>query len=325
MTPFDTIRFCGRSDIGQKRKNNEDNFGAFSGCGLFCVADGMGGGDDGEIASAAIVRGLDCVADALSPRNDRTLPRETIVGCVAKVVNSASTWIYNRAVNHHLNGCGSTFVCICFDASNPSVATALHAGDSRLYRIRDGNIEQLTKDHSAAEMFGAKGEQEINPMFRGMILRAVGIKQSVELERTSVEVKENDAFILCSDGLYRMIDEAHIAELTTADKDEAAIVASLVDAANESGGIDNISVVLLKVGKLPSPIGVDRSLPIPEINEATLSEDGSCKDASLSESDEQIGEIGCCEASDEGIEAHSRGMRLDWLRLFLARIRKWVT
>lgn len=326
MGSFSHIFSVAKSDVGRKRTNNEDAVGVWPNSGLFCVADGMGGGDDGEIASAAIVRGMDSVAGALSPRNDRTLPRETVVGCVTKVINSASAWIYNRAVDHHLTGCGSTFVCICFDAGNPSVATALHAGDSRLYRIRAGNIEQLTKDHSAAEMFGVKAEQEINPMFRGMILRAVGIKQSVELEMTSVDVRENDVFILCSDGLYRMIDEAHIVELATADEDDAvATVSSLVDAANESGGIDNISVVLLQVGKLPSPIGVDESLPIPEIDEAILSGVLSYRDTSLSESGERIGGIDCCEASDEGVEVHSRGMGLNRFGQFWARIRKWVT
>lgn len=264
MGSFSHIRFAARTDVGRKRTNNEDSLGVWPRAGLFCVADGMGGLDDGEVASSAIVGGLDGVAKTILPCEGRTLPFKTVLDCVSKSIDSVSAWLSDRAVDRHLKGCGSTFVGICFDATNPSDAMAMHVGDSRLYRIRAGKIEQITKDHSAAELIGAKDEREINPMFRGMIFRAVGMNRSVELEMTPVEVMENDSFILCSDGLYRMLNERRIAELVDEGKDEDTVVCSLVDEANNAGGEDNVSVILLKIGSLPPPLAIDASRAVPK-------------------------------------------------------------
>ena len=273
MGSFSHIRSAAKSDVGRKRKNNEDAVGAWPNFGLFCIADGMGGGDDGEIASSAIVRGLDGIAASIAPRRGGAHEHSAVLGLISQAINAVSAWIYERAVRRQLKGCGSTFVGICFDAANPSAAKALHAGDSRLYRFRAGDVEQLTKDHSVAAMIGAKDEKEINPMFRGMILRAVGVSRSVDLEMTSVEVKEDDLYVLCSDGLYRMIVEKRMAELVNASTDVDAIATALVDAANEAGGIDNVSVVVLRVGKLPPPLEIDSSLPLPQIGSFSFSEE----------------------------------------------------
>lgn len=268
MGSFSHIRFAARTDVGRKRTNNEDSLGVWPRAGLFCVADGMGGLDDGEVASSAIVGGLDGIAKAILPCEGKSAPFKTVLDSVSKSIDSVSAWIYDRAVDRHLSGCGSTFVGICFDAINPSAAMAMHVGDSRLYRIRAGKIEQITKDHSAAELIGAKDEREINPMFRGMIFRAVGMNRSVELEMTPVEVMENDSFILCSDGLYRMLNERRIAELVDEGKDEDTVVCSLVDEANDAGGEDNVSVVLLKIGSLPPPLAIDASRAVPKADAA---------------------------------------------------------
>lgn len=273
MGSFSHIWSVAKSDVGRKRKNNEDAVGAWPDSGLFCVADGMGGGDDGEIASAAIVRGLDGIAASIAPRQGNVYEHSAVLGLISQAINAASAWIYERAVSRRLKGCGSTFVGICFDAANPSAAMALHAGDSRLYRFRAGVVEQLTKDHSAAAMIGAKDEKEINPMFRGMILRAVGVSRSVDLEMTPVEVKEDDLYVLCSDGLYRMIDENRMTELVNASTDADAIATALVDAANKAGGIDNVSAVVLRVGKLPPPLKIDSSVSLPQIEPFSFSDE----------------------------------------------------
>ena len=254
MPHFQHIRHAALTDVGRKRKNNEDSFGEFPAMGVFCVADGMGGGDDGEVASAAVVHGLEAFAAGRPLPDAATYPVDELVAGVKSAVSGASKWIFERAKSRGLKGCGSTFVGVCFDASRPSSAVALHAGDSRLYRIRGKSIRQVTKDHSAAELIGAKDEDDINPMFRGMILRAVGIQPSVELDATPFDVREGDVVVICSDGLYRMVPEKKMVSIVREAGTPEKAVRSLVDAANAAGGIDNVTAVVAEVGPLPDPL-----------------------------------------------------------------------
>ncbi len=254
MGTFSHIAFSAKSDIGRKRKNNEDAFGTFPSLGVYCVADGMGGGDDGEIASAAAVGAVEKFVKAHPLPATAAYPVQSIVAGVRSAVNGASKWIFDRAKIRNLKGCGSTFVCLCLDPARPDEAIALHAGDSRLYRIRGRGIQQITKDHSAAELIGARNESELNPMFRGMILRAVGIQPSVEIDATPLPLKEGDSIVICSDGLCRMVPDKKIASIVRDNETPDAAVAALIAAANEAGGIDNVTVVLVKVGKLPPPL-----------------------------------------------------------------------
>ena len=251
MSAFTHIQFAAKSDVGRKRKNNEDSFGVFPESGVFCVADGMGGGDDGEIASAAVVKEVaTCAQSHVPPSNAGYFGRE-IASELSFSLNEASAWIFKRAKDRHLKGCGSTFVGVCFDATAPASAIALHVGDSRLYRVRGTSIRQITRDHSAAELIGAKDENAINPCFRGVILRAVGVQPSVEVEQTDLPLKEGDRIVICSDGLSKMVDDRKMAALVHASKTPSEAVEALVAAANEAGGTDNITVVVLFVGRLP--------------------------------------------------------------------------
>ena len=254
MGAFPHIRYAAKSDIGRRRTNNEDAFGAFPLSGIFCVADGMGGGDDGEVASAATVKAVERFTQECPISGKFTYPIEGIVSGVRSAVNSASSWIAKRTKEKGLKGCGSTFVSICFDAAKPKTAIALHAGDSRLYRIRGRSIEQMTVDHSAAELIGAKNDKEVNPIFRGMILRAVGIQPSVELERTEVPLKAHDRILICSDGLSRMVSDRKLLSIIRAGEDLETTADRLVAAANDAGGVDNITVELIEVGEFPMPL-----------------------------------------------------------------------
>lgn len=254
MGAFSHLRCAAASDVGRKRRNNEDSFGAFPEAGVFCVADGMGGGDDGEVASAATVRAVEkFVAGHPQPEN-AGYPAGTYADGLERAVCEASAWIFARAQERHLKGCGSTFVGVCFDATRPGEALAMHAGDSRLYRIRGRSMQRMTRDHSAAELIGAKNEDEINPMFRGMILRAVGVQPVVDIERTPVQVKSGDRLLVCSDGLYRMVPEKKAVSIVRESASPEEAVKSLVEAANEAGGVDNITAVLVEVGELPRPL-----------------------------------------------------------------------
>lgn len=253
MQGFTHLRYAAATDIGKKRTNNEDAFGVFPDHGIFCVSDGMGGGDDGEVASSATVKAVDAFCTAHPFPNGATYAIEEIVEGLRAAINSASAWICARAKEKNLRGCGATFVAMLFDAANPSSAIALHAGDSRLYRIHARSIQQITKDHTPAELVGVS-EKDINPIFRGMILRAVGIEPSVDIEATPVLINEGDRFVVCSDGLSKMVpDKKMLAILRSGTSPEAA-VKNLIAAANEAGGVDNITVVVVDVGPLPAPM-----------------------------------------------------------------------
>ena len=265
MKPFAHLRHAAQTDVGRKRKNNEDSFGVFPALGVFCVADGMGGGDDGEVASAAVVRAVELLAASARPPANTAYSSDDVADAIGGAVSSASKWIFERAAANDLKGCGSTFVGVCFDASRPSAAKALHAGDSRLYRIRGKSIKQITKDHSAAEMIGAKNEDEVNPMFRGMILRAVGTQPSVELEVTPFDVKEHDFVLICSDGLYRMVPEKKIVSIVRECAEPKDAVGRLIAAANEAGGIDNVTAVLVEVGPRPAPLPATDMPKVPRV------------------------------------------------------------
>lgn len=254
MDKFSHIKFAALSDVGRKRQNNEDSYGTFPQIGVFCVADGMGGGDDGEVASAATVHAVENFAKANPFKPNIAYTKDSLISGIRLAVNSASAWILNRAQEKMLKGCGSTFVGVCFDAGAPDNATALHAGDSRLYRIRGRAIQQITKDHSAAELIGAKDESEINPMFRGMILRAVGVQKSVELDATPFQVRQGDRILICSDGLSKMLADKTISAIVRESESVETAAKALVAAANNAGGLDNVTVVLLEVGKLPEAL-----------------------------------------------------------------------
>lgn len=251
MNAFAHISYAAKTDVGQKRKNNEDAYGVFPEAGVFCVADGMGGGDDGEIASAAVIKSVGDFALSHKPPVGVGFSASDVATGLSVSVNEASAWICSRAAERNLKGCGSTFVGIVLDATAPSEAIALHAGDSRLYRIRGASIKQITKDHSAAEMIGVKDEKSVNPMFRGMILRAVGVHPSVEVERTPLPLREGDRIVICSDGLSKMVDDREIAAIVHGGTSADAVADALVAAANKAGGTDNITAVVLFVGKLP--------------------------------------------------------------------------
>lgn len=233
------------TDIGRHRSKNEDALLDMPEKGLFCVADGMGGVKDGEVASQAVVDSLRkaFVADAGDKPQDRP---DTIKNAVSR----AGQWIKQHAIARGAPGAGTTVVVLLFDSHGQSSARAYHAGDSRLYRFRNGALTQITKDHSFAEAAGVKSEDDLPPMFRGLVTRAVGIEDSGELEETILEFRRGDIFLLCSDGLTRMVKESAICDMVGRNhlKKFEMLPQLLVKAANNAGGADNISVIAVKVG-----------------------------------------------------------------------------
>ncbi|MDO8631347.1 MAG: protein phosphatase 2C domain-containing protein, partial [Phycisphaerales bacterium] len=248
------------TDVGKKRSNNEDAAVRLPECGVFAVADGMGGAMDGEIASRAVI---DALSEAFSGRHSEGVPDfdQTKVLIREAAVN-ANAWIREHSESRGLSGTGSTVVALMFDAKDPARAYVVHAGDSRAYRLRGNALARLTTDHSLAAEVGIENEQSLGPMFRSMVTRAVGIKATVNLAETPVDVTEGDLFLLCSDGLTGMVPDDELSKLLRDNRGAEldALSGILVDAANRNGGVDNTTVVVVKVGSFPKP-----SKPEPEV------------------------------------------------------------
>jgi protein phosphatase len=243
------------SDIGRKRKNNEDACLRIDAHGVFLVADGMGGQSGGDIASETIITTLQEVFGKTSAEDDNTLPKRIAVFRAA--TNRASKWIKDFADEKVVGQMGSTIVALIVDPRDPHRAVGMHAGDSRLYRYRNGELKQITVDHSAVNAMAAKlgiPIEKVPAKYQNELLRAVGLAESVELEKTPVDVSSGDIFMICSDGLCKMVSDNAIAKIIKDGlrSDAQAIAQSLVNAANEAGGKDNVTVVIVKARDLSS-------------------------------------------------------------------------
>ncbi len=249
-TPFEFLSSAESTDIGYRRKNNEDSMLSLPSSGVFCVADGMGGAQGGEIASKAVV---DAIRKAFqeSPEANFALTAEAAATVFELALNEASRWIKERADGLGISGTGSTVVGIVFDRVMPSKGIALHAGDSRVYRLRDHQLVQLTKDHSVAAAAGLPNDSLLPPMFRGVITRAVGLEQNVILESTYFDVVAGDLFLLCSDGLDKMLSDRRILKILRRHQSDPLeqMVKNLVDEALREGGDDNVTAIVIRVSR----------------------------------------------------------------------------
>ena len=247
---FDYLSSAELTDVGRRRKNNEDSLIRLPEAGVFCVADGMGGVQGGEVASKASVDALHKEFTE-SPDAPFALTADASARLVERALNSASNWIKERAEGLGLNGSGSTAVALVFDRVTPSQGVALHAGDSRAYRLRDEKLVQLTVDHSVAAAAGLADDSSLPPMFRGVITRAVGLDRHVQLEATPFDVVSNDIFLLCSDGLSKMVSDRRLQKLLRkyGDGELSELARVLIEEALKEGGEDNVSVVVVRVAK----------------------------------------------------------------------------
>jgi PPM family protein phosphatase len=255
MTEYSHLTVVARTDPGRVRKNNEDAAVVLPEHGVLCLADGMGGGASGEIASAKVV---ECVAGAFEGAAAADpLPKkcQRIVDALQK----ASRWINQQAQDKGFREMGSTAVVLVLDAVRPGRGMVLHAGDSRAYRLRAGHVQQLSTDHSVAQAAGVSDAKAMPSIFRGVLTRAVGIQPSVMVELTPVEVQADDLFLLCSDGLSNMVQEKELQEilLQAGQRGLEGTALHLIERANAAGGSDNITAVL---GVVVARAGVDFSL-----------------------------------------------------------------
>ncbi len=234
----------GKSDPGLKRANNEDAFLVRPEINLFAVADGMGGAAAGEVASQIFI---DTAQEVFSVNSNR--PEQEKPTRVQEVFRLANERILQHAMEHpHHQGLGCTAELITFFDQNYVLG---HVGDSRAYLLRSGQLKQLTRDHSYLQEQIDQGllrpEEAKNHSLRHVILRAVGIDDTLALDLLRGKVFPGDLFLLCSDGLTDMVDDRDIKNILLASLRLDHKVEALIELAKSGGGKDNITVVLCEV------------------------------------------------------------------------------
>jgi len=247
----------GKTDVGRQRGHNEDAFVAEQDLDLFVVCDGMGGNNAGEVASALATTSLRnffrATAHGVIPgeelRGDQALTeaaRRLVMG--VRKANADVFEISSTRAEH--KGMGSTIVAMSVSRETSSVQVA-HVGDSRCYRIRDGKIEQLTRDHSligdALAWNPNLSEEELSMLPKNIISRALGLKQVVEVDIRSDPGLPGDIYLLCSDGLCGVVKDKQILEIILLSSDLAEACDSLIALANDAGGPDNITAVAVRL------------------------------------------------------------------------------
>jgi PPM family protein phosphatase len=248
------IRYAAKTDVGMKRTHNEDYFSLIEDEQLFIVADGMGGHAMGEVASKMAADTLGEFyqrtkdEDATWPyKMDRQLSYvENRLVCGIKLAN----WrIYEAATKDpRCKGMGTTLVSCLINGDKVYFAWV---GDSRGYRVRGGDIKQITRDHSLLEDYkeakpDMTDDEQKNFPHKNVITRALGMRDTVQVDIRHDSIEDGDSFLLCCDGVSGMVEDQKMKEIVRqANGDLERGVASLVDTANRNGGVDNITVILL--------------------------------------------------------------------------------
>jgi len=231
------VEHAALTDVGREREGNEDSFLELP--PLFVVADGMGGAEAGEVASRTVVEVFSEAAEA------GELPDS-----LEATVQTANERIHTMASQDPSKaGMGCTTTAVYAAGGR---LTAAHVGDSRLYRLRDGSFEQLTDDHSLVGGLVRLGqltpEEAENHPQRSVILRAVGVEPTVEVDILHHDLEPDDVYLACSDGLTGMVRDVVIAETLAMFSSLAEAADMLIELANAAGGRDNITAALFRIG-----------------------------------------------------------------------------
>ena len=240
----------GRTDPGKKRANTEDAFLVNDAMGLYAVADGIGGNEGGEVASRIAVETFGkAIPDLLNEKG--SVSTDAPSPALREAVIRANRAIYQvQSQNPGLANMGTTLTALLFRDNQACIA---HIGDSRAYLFRLGKLLQLTDDHSfVAEQVLAgtfTKEQARSSPYRHMITRALGIAEDARPDLVNHELKKDDKFLLCTDGLTEMVTDEEIAGILSASPPQEA-VENLLAAANAQGGVDNITAVVVWVNEV---------------------------------------------------------------------------
>jgi PPM family protein phosphatase len=244
----------GLSDVGRVRTNNEDSFRIVEALNLFILSDGMGGEAHGEVASAMAVDVINKVCESEKEDSGATVLDEAPANISSQTrllkgaVAQANFQIFQAAQkNPEQRGMGATITALWLKDTLLSIA---HVGDSRAYLLRSGNLQQLTNDHSLVAEQVRRGlitpQQAEESEMQSVLLRALGAHPEVEIDTDEVEIIPRDVLLLCSDGLTRMVTEPEIAGALQAETVPSAAAERLIALANENGGIDNVTVIVVR-------------------------------------------------------------------------------
>lgn len=241
------------TNVGMVRHENEDYLEINQKLGVAVLADGMGGYQAGEVASRLAV---DTILTELQTRAPQVVLADIHVSsglCYASLLLQQAILHANQAIwqaacsETNYRGMGTTVVAVWFYGDQLSIA---HVGDSRLYRLRDNELKSLTKDHSVLQQLIDVGlieeKQAWHAPNKNLITRALGVKEQVEVDLQEHKVQENDLYLLCSDGLNDMLQDGDILSILQSKNTATDIANQLVEMANQQGGRDNISVIIIK-------------------------------------------------------------------------------
>ncbi len=252
------VLVAGETNVGMKRTHNEDAFEVIDDERLYIVADGMGGHASGEVASKMAIETLREFFSATSQDPEATWPykmdkaRGYEENRLITGIKLANLRIHESAQREpRLRGMGTTIVGILVIDDGVLIA---HVGDSRVYRLRQGKLDMLTDDHSLLndyiKMKRLTEEEIANFPHKNVIVRALGMKETVKVDTRLDPPQPGDIYLLCSDGLCGPLTDAEIGEITASSNDLKAIASKLIERANANGGPDNVTVVLAKwIGK----------------------------------------------------------------------------
>jgi len=243
--------FCARTDPGLVRGNNEDSLTFDAPAQLAVLADGMGGYNAGEVASGMATAFIASELARWLGQAGKQAHGKDVQRAMQICVENANRSIFHAATtNAQYAGMGTTLVVAVFHQSRLILG---HVGDSRCYRFRDGQLFQLTKDHSLLQEQMDAGlitpEQAATSLNKNLVTRALGVDDSVLLEINEHRLESGDLYLLCSDGLTDMVDDVSLAHILASDRTMDAMADECIRQANEQGGRDNVSVLLVKVAE----------------------------------------------------------------------------
>lgn len=239
------------TDKGRKRPSNEDAVGYSIEEGIYVLCDGMGGAAAGEVASST----------AIEETMRRFIAREAgtpPLKAAEAAIGGANQAIFSRSQrDRKLRGMGTTLVAIVVDEQR---AWVLNIGDSRCYLLRDGRLQQVSRDHSLVDEQVREGRmnpvEALNSPYRNVITRALGTQNDVAADVFEIDTEPGDLFLLCSDGLTREIDDHLIEDILRLEAPLGELCERLIAAANEAGGRDNITCLLARAGQAPGLRGI---------------------------------------------------------------------
>ena len=240
------MRIVAKTDKGHVRNSNQDAYavGEFSDEVVWAVVcDGMGGANGGNIASALAVK---VISDRINVSYREQMRDSSIINMLDSALNAANVEVFDLAQSKtELNGMGTTVVCAIVKNGQVFIA---HVGDSRAYILKNGNITQLTTDHSMVQDLRDRGkitsEQALHHPNKNIITRAVGVDKNIDIDFDETELDDESTLLLCTDGLSNYVSNDEILELTS-DGKHYAFADRLVNKANENGGGDNITAVVI--------------------------------------------------------------------------------